>query len=601
MKRNLIISFIVFLFLITSCQKFDKSEVALPSKGVNTANQKSLMTDDEIKMDYDKNIRRIAKAVARSLKSKELRSLLKNEASKKMDGDFDILWKDLKEKVADKENKKFNDLIAENSDSDIGETSFAQKRNMLDNFTELYKRLQIAIPVNIEKWDINNFHPLVAFLPADYSEDWDEVEAYDNNGKIVKISNKNMPSMPVVVINLNERSDGNGVILNNYKMIPVDGTYLPQPTGLTGSTSSLGILLNWTNYSVQDPNNLIVVERNAGSGYAAIANLPTTVNDFLDPTSGLIMGNAYNYRIKVINDASSTGTTSSYSAAISVTYFSRPPAPKDFKVENTWANEMSLVWTNTNATPNIGTIKIERRIVGVTDWVPVANISGWLNSYLDQNLQYQTYPLNRYHYRISYNLGGNGTSDAVFDVAYNTQRTTGQPLYLTHIRVEDLGVIESWLNGAPEFIYTLATMASNGTAVKLQDQLQYKPDKDGRTIFNQHSPVIYMPNILLLSNWDKEFTQSVMSFYVFEDDVDITAELNIGFGVKKAIKNPVVGDIDVNFGVEATVKVASKDEKIGSQYILYWETPSTVKEFPSGGVKIRFSNAASSEAWQGTW
>ncbi len=67
--------------------------------------------------------------------------------------------------------------------------------------------LNVAVPVNIEKWDDQTSTPLVAYLPEGYDEKTaTEITAFDGAGKVHLLDAKTAPTVPVIVISENERT-----------------------------------------------------------------------------------------------------------------------------------------------------------------------------------------------------------------------------------------------------------------------------------------------------------------------------------------------------------------------------------------------------------
>ncbi len=199
------------LSIFNACQKSDESI------DQNVDESITLKSSDKLeKEEYDKNVRKIAKALSKSLKNKDLRKLIKEEALLKMDGDYDVMWKDLKNKKVSFEAEEYilNEVIIENIDDET--KTKKQKKDELDDFEKKYKKLQIAVPIFCEQWDVDNYTPLVAYLPSDYSENWTEIEAFDSQGKSHLINTQTEPEFPVIVIGKNERSDENGNVLPDY-------------------------------------------------------------------------------------------------------------------------------------------------------------------------------------------------------------------------------------------------------------------------------------------------------------------------------------------------------------------------------------------------
>ncbi len=139
-----------------------------------------------------------ARLVAKSMKEPSMRHAIKEEALKKFDGDYDILYRKFAEKQ--RNGSAFREQFA------INGTSFERTIKRLNKIAADMPLLQIAVPVNIEKWDPDHFTPLVAIMDADYDEATTmQVRAYDSDGNLHMLDAINAPDFPVVVISQNER------------------------------------------------------------------------------------------------------------------------------------------------------------------------------------------------------------------------------------------------------------------------------------------------------------------------------------------------------------------------------------------------------------
>ena len=359
-----------------------------------------------------------------------LRKLIKEEALQKVDGDFDIIWKDFKQKKLNSKGIETDllEIIADNSeDIDGKQNDIKKKKEELEKFGSSYKMLQISVPVNCDKWDYKSFEPVVVFLTSDYSEVQEEVDAYNSKGEIIKLSNKITPEMPVIVVSLSERTDSDGNLINTQlqlKRAQIIEEGAVRPMNLAGTSSSVGMHLTW-DFS-GSMNDEIMIEKNSGSGYSTIAVVDGDIFDFLD-VNGLSNGNTYYYRIR--SWSNTYNTFSSYSNGVGVTFSTKPVSPSNFSSQNIWASQMFLSWNNTLPYSYNSNIIIKRRIVGLsTDFETIATLPTTVNSYTDNSLL-SVYPSNLYHYQVYYQTS-TGVSDAAFDVEYSSQRSVGQPLYL---------------------------------------------------------------------------------------------------------------------------------------------------------------------------
>lgn len=208
MKKALI-SVLVSSYFIFSCEKnereFDKGnskidvEVLIPNTAKVIQNSKERLSYLDGQADYEE----FAKMLAATLKDKEVRKFLKDEANKKFDGDFDILFS----KIAKNEISGFSMESKMKSNEKKGSSSFLSATKNV--------KLNISIPVLIEKWDDKKQIPLVA-VAVNAEEDTKYIKAFDHTGKVYLIDNINEPNLPVIVIGENERMDFESNNLINY-------------------------------------------------------------------------------------------------------------------------------------------------------------------------------------------------------------------------------------------------------------------------------------------------------------------------------------------------------------------------------------------------
>lgn len=205
MKKLLIYQLIFAGLGLVSCKEDPKMpmDVALQSrlsvpvdeKVVKIENGTSSLRVSSSGANVDVLMEKFAKSLATSLRNDDFRSFLKTEAEKKFDGDFDILFSRSKDVALN--GKKFKDFFIDN-----GNLTGAE----LEELTSLNLKLNIAIPVNIEKWDTQTQAPLVIFVPSNYVENKTPTFlAFDINGNQYLIDAIEEPSVPVIVVGRNER------------------------------------------------------------------------------------------------------------------------------------------------------------------------------------------------------------------------------------------------------------------------------------------------------------------------------------------------------------------------------------------------------------
>lgn len=195
--RGIFMAALILTTTLTSCQKEQEKIAPTPVNEVSEVN-KTLILDQT------------ALALAKTLNDVELRSAIKTEALKKFDGDYDILYKDFK-------NRTFSDgntLVEKLEKAHIANKS--AKVGALSSLTETFSNLQISVPVNIENWNTEKFEPLVAIIPVDVLEgSYDKIKAYDSQGNIHWLDSHTAPNFPVVAVGKSERVDENGNLLFN--------------------------------------------------------------------------------------------------------------------------------------------------------------------------------------------------------------------------------------------------------------------------------------------------------------------------------------------------------------------------------------------------
>lgn len=171
---------------------------AIPSKAV-VANSNSSMS---LSVLIDKETEQLAISLAKALKDKEIRKIIKDEAMLQFDGDYDVLYTTLQDK---KINKGINidDLLFENYQNQTKGT-----RSSFEKTKENIKDLQFSVPVNCEKWNIEEQMPLVTYIPKNFNEKTTKyVRAFDSEGKVYLLSTQEEPEVPVVVIGSCERME----------------------------------------------------------------------------------------------------------------------------------------------------------------------------------------------------------------------------------------------------------------------------------------------------------------------------------------------------------------------------------------------------------
>ena len=170
---------------------------------------------DEILLKY------FSMAVAKSLKHPVICQILKEKIGEKFDGDFDVLWDNIKDNQIG--SNKLNELV----DSRFSDNT----RELLSiDIIEKVPLLQVSLPVNFEMWD-GESTILVAYTPLSIDDmDWKDIYAYDSDMKEYILDAKTEPDFPVMVVGINERvnPDTRELIFKDYHNIlaKIAGTHV---------------------------------------------------------------------------------------------------------------------------------------------------------------------------------------------------------------------------------------------------------------------------------------------------------------------------------------------------------------------------------------
>jgi hypothetical protein len=231
--------------LFASCK--DDSQSPQPASTTVSPRSTVKATYDAAKI--NQSFDELAKALAVSMTSKDVRTSLHNQIEKKFDGDYDVLYKSLKGTVV-ADGKSFEVVLA-NDLSMAKQLPPTQKIEKLESVASQIPKLQVAMPVNFKKWDANNFVPLVTWMPAGEDDKTiQRVKAYDANGNVHWLNGQEAPDFPVIVLSMNERTDENG---STFDTIGADDEAGSGPGSGGGSSSGGGG--SGGNYNPLPPRN----------------------------------------------------------------------------------------------------------------------------------------------------------------------------------------------------------------------------------------------------------------------------------------------------------------------------------------------------------
>jgi hypothetical protein len=246
-------------------------------------------------------LEKLARAFALAVKDVEFRKFIKAEVGKKFDGDYEFLYKFARE-------KRFID--GESFETKLGKgysKVFKQGLNegisRVKELVELIPKFNIAVPVNFEKWDDENYVPLVAYHPVGVDDKLvKKVKAFDSEGNEYWLDAWKAPDFPVIVLGVNERVDDNGNVryfsLPNMRESEDDGggggsfggggSTQPRQWGCWEIFESLQVLDDQEPWTKGDPEIVLLVKaKNYPDGQYLFKTAPFSGFDFAWEGAGL--------------------------------------------------------------------------------------------------------------------------------------------------------------------------------------------------------------------------------------------------------------------------------------------------------------------------
>lgn len=532
---------------------------------------------------YDQLSTNLAASISRSLQqSPEFRQLIKTEALKQFDGDYDVLLSQIVDVkipvVSGVTTRASSDFtvkeLLDHFVSDELKTTRSANGSVLDEIQALYPDMQISVPIHIEEWDQENYIPIVCVIPSDFEDlKTPFVNGYDADGNLVEVDAINPPAQPVIVVGPSERA---GIIIGGG-----GGGF---PTNILGAPCNVAVVyqngaarLSWgQSMSVGiGPKSYYVYRSgpNSSNDFKIIATIKDiNTKTFID--WDVMPDKEYVYQI-----ASSSNTFDrAYSEKVYlVANYNKPESIIDFSIKADGIEVMELKWRNPDDEFYNTEIRRKDGLSG-SGYKTIATLTPEQDLYRDFNVDAgvkYTYAIRKVDYQSRY-------SNMIESFAYATYRNPNAQsmIYLKQI-VCNWSEVESWISGKPEFYLKAVGLNKdlNATVLGAGNDVQFT-SKTGVSQILYNTPI---------HNWsyfnDNKYYPAI-TFVLEEYEVpNVKARLTVTAkaGVKKG------ENLELSAVGEVTVEFAHKGQQCGEASILYFENPEQWIYFPRYGAKILIS------------
>lgn len=228
-------------------------------------------------------------ALAVSLKNKELRDMIKSEALKQFDNDYDVLFANIMDRKLSS-----GETVIEFIASKSGNSS-----ELIKNIGDL-PLLNIFVPelenFSAGKWSTDSQIPTVAVLrEKDKRDGKQELIAFDENKKSIKLSYSIVPTTPIVVIKNNERIEISGSANNNK----LAGTKTESNSGFQSNITSKYSFISSAFDGTQKSSNKSYTTMNTDRGSGDRGETPSSEN-YIDNSQQISdLGIRYAYEKKL--------------------------------------------------------------------------------------------------------------------------------------------------------------------------------------------------------------------------------------------------------------------------------------------------------------
>ncbi len=574
MKKILYVFVVALMTMFVSC---DKNE--------NVVDDQSTPTNPEelyAKTEYNLDMRDFAMAVNEAINAnKSFRKLIKEEAMKKFDGDYDVLLTNIVDKpvahndvdngintpnkaktnftvcdlledaffaLAEKDKIRGISTKSRLKLSDSRQKSIANNQSIISELTEKYPDLQISVPIHLEDLEDESYIAPVVFIPYEVDEETTKYLPAFIENEITFLDANNEPDDAVIVIGMNER----------IKLPVIDAELAPIPTNLAAQPTNAGILLTWKKSIDATPINTvgynIYRKYNNDGGYYKIGNT-VGLNNVSFTDFNISYGSTYSYSISAYNSNGESDRTQEVSETTSAL-----ESPEKIIVNTaSAAKTLDIEW---DATKIGESYEIYRRKTGEINFTKLTeNIGLYNNFFTDTNLEGGAV----YSYKVRAKNSANAYSTwSKTTSLHASDRQLDSELKVASIYFPDKGSVEPWWRGDPELLLVVTgSIGDNNASIILNSgmiQTSGVSNNEWYTLNLQVSP-----------HWNPNSTGSVYVFEWSEMDGGGTKTYTISSSYEEKRDNTAT----VKSGASLTYESNKGNDRIGIVTVAWWEAIST--------------------------
>ena len=200
MQRMNLLALVLLVLVFASCKKDSQSHFS------PTTEKEGFVSSDQIKLEF-------AKALSKAMEEPGVRTLLKAEALKKFDNDYDVLFELVKNKEV-KPGITFLQYL----------NSLASSNEAFSNLGEEAPLLTILVPelhkFSAGTWNANEEMPVVVVIENSFEEKKHApLTAFDHTGNQLTLASNKEPDMPVIVVKENDRVVGVDASTKNARAV----------------------------------------------------------------------------------------------------------------------------------------------------------------------------------------------------------------------------------------------------------------------------------------------------------------------------------------------------------------------------------------------